>query len=136
MNPDPFYTLNQIQMEIRNLERDHVYYSIDEQPEACARLIAQGIRGHKSSGDILEQMKEDTEEVMKQMADALGFDPRQTIGNLFKGWGKRFAEGFDQAAAQEIFGHRVSVTVQSWEDVPAAIGLIRERQREFKRGMG
>lgn len=116
-------------MELNNLERDHVYYSVDEQPEVCARLIAMGRRGHKSSEDILEQIKEDVEEVAKRVADSLGYDPRENIGKLFNDCLKGMAK-------EEPIGHRVSVTVQSWDDVPAAIGLIRERQREFKGGMG
>lgn len=48
-------------------------------------------------------------------------------------------EQLNQAIGEKLkpaideFIHHVSVTVQSWEDVPAAIRLIRERQREFKK---
>jgi hypothetical protein len=102
MIPDTFYLQNRIQLEINNLNRGHVYYSIDEQPEVCARLIAQGCW--------------------------LKFYPMY--------YAKLWQEVEGEIVKEEIYTHRVSVTVQSWEDVPAAIGLIRERQREFKKGAG
>lgn len=118
---DPFYILNQIQVELNNLNRGHVYYSIDKEPEVCAALIAEGIRGYKSSEGIKVQMAADFAETIKGLGHKMG----EAIA-------KGFSEGLN-LAKEEIYGHRVSVTVQSWEDVPAAIGLIRERQREFKR---
>lgn len=123
---DTYYLQNQIQLELNNLNRGHVYYSVDEQPEMCARLIARGIRGHKSSEDILEQIKENVEEVAKRVVDSLGYDPRENIGKLFN-------DCLMGTAKEEIYSHRVSVTVQSSEDIGPAIRLIMERQRKFKK---
>lgn len=107
---DTFYLQNRIQLEVNNLQRNHVYYSVDEQPEVCARLIAQGLRGCKSSGNIMDDIADGWSQLNQAISEKL-------------------------KPAVDEFIHHVSVAVQSWDDVPAAIGLIRERQREFKRGM-
>lgn len=106
MNPDDL--LAQINFELTNLNRDHVYYSVDEQPKVCTRLIAQGIRGGKSSGNIMDDMTDGLEQLKEAIEEKI------------------------RPIAEE-FIHRVSVTVQSWDDIPAAIGLIKERRRDFKK---
>lgn len=123
MNPDTFYLQNQIQLELNNLKRGHVYYSIDEQPEVCARLVAEGIDTESESADEAELIDEDAPISLKMIAQRFK-DARSVEGTA------------REITKEEIYSHRVSVTVQSWDDVPAAIGLIRERQRDFKRGMG
>lgn len=120
---DPFYTLNKIDMELNNLNRDHVYYSIDEQPEVCAALIAESYltkffpRKWSKSNQEIEGIPLNNNQAQEWLE-------------------KSFRKTMDKMVKEALFGHRVSVTVQSWDDAPAAIGLIRERQREFKKGMG
>jgi hypothetical protein len=109
---DTFYLTNQIQMELNNLKRDHVYYSVDQQPDVCAALIA---GGYWAKFFPMKWAKSNQE------VEGLNFGSENLAKEMLR---------------DAIFGHRVSVTVQSWGDVPAAIGLIRERQREFKRKVG
>lgn len=107
---DTYYLQNRIQLETNNLQRGHVYYSIDEQPEVCARLVAEAIGIPEPFG-----------QKAKKMAEQYMRDSESTIHQ------------YANMTKEEYWGHRVSVTVQSWDDVPAAIGLIRQRQQDFKK---
>lgn len=114
---DTFYLQNRIQLEINNLERGHVYYSIDEQPEVCARLIAEVI-GFDEPPPMPFEEKETGETVAEMIA--------RKVAEKIK----------EQMRREAIFGYHHSVTVNNWDDAEKAIGLIIERQRELKRRAG